>query len=70
MITVYVIICSLIFVYCAHTAFEDTTLMRHSGERDYPQPPVHFLGGLFIVSFIPVLNLGLLGLTMLYRRGL
>jgi len=67
--TVYIIICACIFLYAAHTAFEDVTLMRHSGETDYPNPPVLFLAGLFIVSFIPVLNLALIGFTVLYRKG-
>ena len=68
--TAYLIFCACIFLYCAHTAYEDTTLMRHSGERDYPQPPALFVGGLLVVSVIPVLNLALLGFTMLYRKGL
>lgn len=68
--TYYLIFCACVFLYCAHTAFEDTTLMRHSGERDYPQPRVMFLAGVAVLSVIPGLNLGLLAFTVMYRKGL
>lgn len=67
---VYVIFSIGVFLYCMHTAFEDVTLMRQAyGEPDYPYPHVAFMAGVLIVSFIPFLNVLLVGFTMFYRRG-
>jgi len=66
---IYCVFSTCIFLYGLHTALEDVTIMRHTGEPGYPDPPGAFIGGLLVLSFIPFLNVLLLGFTMFYRRG-
>lgn len=72
----YLIFCVAVFLYSLLTAHEDTIIMRSTDDPNYPSlftwSSEHLMtfGAMLFFSFCPVLNLGMLVSTILYRKGL